>query len=322
MPLIPESTYNPPFLFRNGHVQSIYPTVFRYLTGVRYVRERIATPDHDFIDLDWSCVGGRRAVLIAHGLEGHSRRSYMLGMIKAFNKRGWDAIAFNFRGCSGEPNRRLRSYHSGETGDLHTVICHIIKQKPYAGLAIIGFSIGGNITLKYLGEKGSALFPEIQSAAAISVPCDLKSSAEELSKRSNALYMKRFLKMFHEKIRLKMQHMPEKINDIGYKSIRTFKDFDARYTAPIHGFSSVEEYWNKCSCKQFISEIKIPALLISAQDDPFLPEDCFPLKEAKDSHYLVLETPKYGGHVGFIAFNAGNEYWHETRVAAFITENQ
>ncbi len=322
MPLIPESTYCPLFLFRNGHIQSIYPTVFRSITGVHYVRERIATPDHDFIDLDWSCMGGRSAVLIAHGLEGHSRRSYMLGMVKAFNNRGWDAVAFNFRGCSGEPNRRLRSYHSGETGDLHTVICHISDQKPYTGLALIGFSIGGNIILKYLGEKGSTLTPAIQSAAAISVPCDLKSSAEALSKRSNALYMKRFLRMFHAKIRLKMQHMPGKINDIGYKSIRTFKEFDARYTAPIHGFSSAEEYWDQCSCKPFLSAIKIPVLLISAQDDPFLPEKCYPLNEAKDSPYLVLETPRYGGHVGFIACNAANEYWHETRIAAFITENR
>ncbi len=322
MPLILKSTYSPPFLFSNGHVQSIYPTLFRNIKGVHYVRERIETPDSDFIDLDWSCIGGNRAVLISHGLEGHSRRSYVLGMIKAFNKRGWDAIAFNFRGCSGEPNRLLRSYHSGETGDLHTVICHIIKQKSYTGLSLIGFSIGGNMTLKYIGEKGSTLSPVIQSAAAISVPCDLKSSAWELSKRSNGLYMKRFLKMFHDKIRLKIQIMPDKINDIGYKSIRTFKEFDDRYTAPIHGFSDAEEYWSKCSCKQFLSEIKIPALLISAQDDPFLPEECYPVTEAKDSRYLVLEIPKSGGHVGFMAFNSANEYWHETRVAAFITENK
>lgn len=128
--------------------------------------------------------------------------------------------------------------------------------------------------------------------------------------------------MFHDKIRSKMQILPDKIDDTGYKSIRTFKDFDDRYTAPIHGFTSAEEYWAQCSCKQFLPGIKIPTLLISAQDDPFLPEECYPLAEAKDSRYLVLEIPKYGGHVGFMAYNPDQEYWHETRVASFITAHK
>ncbi len=322
MPLISKSEYNPLKIFSNEHVQTIYPTLFRKVKGVNYVRERIFTPDHDFIDLDWSRMGADRAVIVSHGLEGHSRRSYVLGMIKAFNKRGWDGIAFNFRGCSGEPNRLLRSYHCGATEDLHTVVTHVINKKIYTCISLVGFSVGGNLTLMYLGEQNHTVSPLIKSAAAVSVPCDLESSSRKLAERSNRLYMKRFLKMFHEKIRIKMQIMPDKINDTEYHSILTFEEFDNRYTAPIHGFSSAKDYWTKCSCKKFLSGINIPALLINAKDDPFLDKDCYPIKEAKNSPYLFLETPESGGHVGFIDFNSSGEYWHEKRVAKFITGNK
>ncbi|MFC1812951.1 YheT family hydrolase, partial [Thermodesulfobacteriota bacterium] len=289
MPLISKSTYRPPVLFSNAHIQTIYPTLFRKIRGVNYVRERILTDDNDFIDLDWSRVGADMAVIVSHGLEGHSQRSYMLGMIKAFNRRGWDGVAFNFRGCSGEPNRLLRSYHSGATEDLHTVVCHVLEIERYRNISLVGFSIGGNLTLKYLGETGRDLPRLIKSSAAVSVPCDLESSASKLAERSNILYMKRFLKMFHDKMRVKIEIMPDTIDDSGYTSIRTFKEFDARYTAPIHGFPSVEDYYTRCSCKQFLSEIDIPTLLINAQNDPFLPDECYPVKEARESRSLFLE---------------------------------
>jgi predicted alpha/beta-fold hydrolase len=324
VPLIPKSTYEPPLLFTNPHVQTIYPSLLRQIKDIDYIRERITTPDQDFIDLDWATVGADKLAIVLHGLEGHSKRSYMLGMIKAFNRRGWDGVAFNFRGCSGEPNRRLRSYHSGATEDLHTVVSHILQKKSYRQLFITGFSIGGNLTLKYLGENGSRLWDHIIGAAAISVPCDLASCARQLAKPSNRLYMKRFLKMFHQKIRLKMKIMPGKIDDKDFKSIRTFMAFDERYTAPIHGFSSVGEYYAKCSCKQFIADIKVSTLLLNALDDPFLADECYPLSEAKKSRHVSLETPYFGGHVGFVAFNRAGEYWHESRVTSFasgISEN-
>jgi predicted alpha/beta-fold hydrolase len=286
---------------------------------VNYTRERISTDDGDFIDLDWSRVGADKAVIVSHGLEGHSQRSYMLGMIEAFNRRGWDGVAYNFRGCGGEPNRLLRSYHSGATEDLHTVVCHLLETERYSSISLVGFSIGGNLTLKYIGEMGRGLSRLIKSAAAVSVPCDLESSASKLAERSNTLYMKRFLRMFHDKIRKKMEIMPGQIDDSGYTSIRTFKEFDARYTAPIHGFPSVEDYYTRCSCKQFLSKIDIPTLLINAQNDPFLPDECYPVEEAGESRCLFLEMPASGGHVGFVDFNASGEYWHESRVASFIT---
>ncbi|MFZ0482850.1 MAG: alpha/beta fold hydrolase [Desulfobacterales bacterium] len=321
MPLISKSDYNPMVLFSNAHFQTIYPPLFRKVKGVNYVRERILTPDRDFIDLDWSKVGADRAVIVSHGLEGHSRRSYVLGMIKAFNARGWDGIAFNFRGCSGEPNRLIRSYHCGATEDLHTVVSHVIEKKGYSSISLVGFSVGGNLTLMYLGEKNDILPSLIKSAAAVSVPCDLESSSKKLAQRSNMLYMKRFLKMCHKKIRTKMKIMPDKINDANYDSIKTFEDFDNRYTAPIHGFLNAKDYWSKCSCKQYLAGINIPTLLINAQNDPFLGEACYPLEEARNNSYLFFEMPKSGGHVGFVDFKSNGEYWHETKIAAFAANN-
>lgn len=321
MPLNSKSDYNPMFLFSNAHFQTIYPPLFRKVKGVHYVRERIFTPDRDFIDLDWSKVGADRAVIVSHGLEGHSRRSYVLGMIKAFNARGWDGIAFNFRGCSGEPNRLLRSYHCGATEDLHSVISHVIDKKRYSCIALVGFSVGGNLTLMYLGEKHDVLPSLIKSAAAVSVPCDLESSSKKLAQRSNMLYMKRFLKMCHNKIRIKMKIMPGEINDANYDSIKTFEDFDNRYTAPIHGFLHAKDYWSKCSCKQYLAGINIPTLLINAQNDPFLGKACYPLEEARNNPYLFFEMPKSGGHVGFVDFKSNGEYWHETKIAAFAANN-
>jgi predicted alpha/beta-fold hydrolase len=321
MPLISESEYSPRILFKNAHFQTIYPSLFRKVKNVNYVRERIFTPDNDFIDLDWSRVGADRAVIILHGLEGHSRRSYVLGMISAFNMRKWDAVAFNFRGCSGEPNRLIRSYHCGATEDLHTVVSHVIHNERYTCISLVGFSVGGNLTLMYLGEKKYPVSSLIKCAAAVSVPCDLESSANRLAQRSNILYMKRFLMMFHDKIRIKMRMMPNMIDDANYHSIRTFKDFDEKYTAPIHGFSNAKDYWSKCSCRQFLHGINIPVLLISARDDPFLGKECYPVKEAKNSRHLFFEMPNHGGHMGFVDFRSSGEYWHENRIAAFIIKN-
>ncbi len=171
MPLISKSDYNPMFLFSNAHFQTIYPPLFRKVKGVNYVRERILTPDRDFIDLDWSKVGADRAVIVSHGLEGHSRRSYVLGMIKAFNTRGWDGIAFNFRGCSGEPNRLIRSYHCGATEDLHTVVSHVIEKKSYSSISLVGFSVGGNLTLMYLGEKRVILLKKRETTLIFFLKC-------------------------------------------------------------------------------------------------------------------------------------------------------
>jgi predicted alpha/beta-fold hydrolase len=321
VPLVSPSNYSPPFMFSNPHVQTVFPSLFRRVSGIHYQRQRIDTPDGDFLDLDRSAVGGRRLAIILHGLEGDSSRSYVLGMVKALNRRRWDALAVNFRGCSGVCNKLLRFYHSGDTGDLDTVISYVVANENYSELALIGFSLGGNVILKYLGERGTQVNSLISEAVAISVPCDLESSSLHLARPANRIYLKRFLRLLRKKIRMKMAVMPGQIDDHSYKTIKTFKEFDDRYTAPIFGFSSAEDYWRKASCKPFLAAISVPTLLINAADDPFLTDLCYPIEEAKNNPRLFLEIPKSGGHVGFVRFGSDDEYWSESRAVAFL-ENQ
>jgi predicted alpha/beta-fold hydrolase len=320
MPVLQKSTYKPPPFFANGHIQSAYPVYFRKVHGVQYRRERIATPDDDFLDLDWSKIGSDKVVIILHGLEGHSYRPYMRGMAKAFNKRGWDAAAMNFRGCSGKPNRLLISYHHGKTDDLHTVVSQVMSLNRYTAMALVGFSLGANVILKYLGDGQLPVSDTIIGAAGISAPCDLTSCAWKLARRSHRFYMQRFLAMLHKKVKAKAALFPDRINDSDYSSIKNFKQFDDRYTAPIHGFVDAEDYWTQCSTTQFLSGIAKPTLIINALDDPFLTEKCFPFKEAEQSRNLFFEAPKSGGHVGFVTFGKGGEYWHEARVAEFCKQ--
>ena len=319
MPVIDSSSYTPPWVFRNTHFHTIYPSLFRQVNSVKFTRERIDTPDGDFIDLDWSRIGSKKLLLAIHGLEGSSRSRYIPGIIRAFQRRGWDGAAYNLRGCSGEPNRTLRFYHSGDTADLDVVVRHVLHRNDYTQLVIVGFSLGGNITLKYVGERGTSVPKELTHAAAVSTPCDLASSSWKLAELSNVLYMKNFLRLFRQKIRLKMQYFPGQISDEDFHKIKNFKDYDDRYTAPLHGFASAEDYWAKCSAKPVLKGIRIPTLLLSALDDPFLPEACYPVAEARENPHFFLETPSLGGHVGFVTKNFQQEYWHESRITAFIT---
>ena len=318
MPIVAPSSYEPPCLLANGHLQTLLPALFRKVRGVAYQRERIATPDGDFLDLDWAAKDARRLAVIAHGLEGDSTRTYVLGMVKALSRNGWDAVVWNARGCSGEPNRVLRFTHSGATEDLQTVISHLTETRDYDELALIGFSLGGNLTLKYLGDRGRELDSRIKQAVAFSVPCDLRSSSLRLAGPINRIYMRRFLTSLRQKIRAKMKVLPGKIDDRDYGQLRTFKDFDDRYTAPIHGFADAEDYWRQCSCRPVLKNISIPTLLINAGNDPFLAEPCFPIVEAEASPNLHLEMPASGGHVGFISFNHQGEYWSESRAVSFL----
>jgi len=315
-----DSDFHPPLLFRNGHIQTIYPVLFRKINDVSYVRERITTPDNDFLDLDWSRIHSKRLAVISHGLEGDTTRNYVKGMVRAVNKGGWDALAWNYRGCSGEPNKQLRSYHNGATDDLALVIDHAAASGRYTEIALIGFSLGGNLTLVHLGRE--TVNPLVSKAVTFSVPCDLEAGAKTLAKKSNAIYMKRFLRLLHQKIKDKMAVLPGALDDTGYESIKTFKEFDDRYTAPIHGFKNAEDYWRKCSSRKFIPGIKIPTLIINAQNDPFLPKECYPLTEAGFNTNVTLKMPKSGGHVGFVSLNGReNMYWSEHQTLCFLNDH-
>jgi len=303
---------------QNGHIQSIYPTLFRRFDTGFYERERIFTPDDDFLDIDWSRTGSNKLAIISHGLEGNSHRNYVVGMVKMLNRNGWDALAWNYRSCSGEMNRRLRFYNSGTIDDLEVVIEHAAKIESYKEIVLIGFSMGGNLSLLYLGNKGSRIDSKIVRSVVFSVPCDLKASTRELAKFKNRIYMGRFLKTLHQKIRTKMKLMPGQINDDNYHLIKNFKDYDDRYTAPLHGFNNAEDYWSKCSSNRFIPEIKIPTLIVNACNDPFIADGCYPVNETSDSKCVYLETPRSGGHVGFMQFKRDKSYWSEERTIEFL----
>lgn len=318
MPVIHQSSYHAPFLLRNGDLQTLYPAITRKYSPKLYQRERIYTPDDDFLDLDWSRVGSRKLVILSHGLEGSTYRHYMIGMATLMNRHGWDALAWNYRACSGEINRRLRMYHNGCIDDLDCVVQHSLETGMYDTVALIGFSLGGNLTLMYAGSMADRLDQRVRRSVAFSVPCDLKAGALQLAKTKNCLYMKQFLVSLHEKIRLKMEQMPGAINDDGYERIRDFRSFDDRYTAPINGFRDAEDYWEKCSSKRFLSAIRIPTLIVNALDDPFLAGACYPIEQARNSQDVHLEMPMHGGHVGFVQFNGDGSYWSENRAVEFL----
>lgn len=311
--------YTPPFLFSNGHVQTIFPVIFRRVNSVIYKRERITTFDDDFLDLDWSEKGNPRLAVISHGLEGSTDRAYVKGMVKAVNNSGWDALAWNYRSCSGEPNRTLRMYHNGVTDDLAWVIRHAKQTGRYREIALIGFSLGGNLTLLHLGKDEPD--PIVKKAVVFSVPCDLVKSADILARASNKIYMKRFLVLLHEKVKAKMELFPGLINDNGFNKIKDFKAFDDRYTAPIHGFRDALDYWEKCSSKPYIPDITVPTLIVNSTDDPFLHESCIPFEEADKNDFVTLCATKAGGHVGFISFNRDNIYWSEQTAAEFLNRS-
>ena len=317
MPVI-SSDYHPPWFLRNGHAQTLYPVLFRHVGDVGYVRERLELADGDFLDLDWVRTGGRAAVIVSHGLEGSSRRRYVKGMVRACARRGWDAVAWNCRGCSGEPNRLRQFYHSGSSGDLRQVAEHVAG-RGYQRVALVGFSLGGNMTLKLLGEWGAQTPKWLAGAVGMSVPCDLKASAETMAGFANHAYMRRFLGDLRVKIRSKQARFPVELDDSNFAALKTFRDFDDRYTAPLHGFRDAEDYWTQSSSRYFLETIRRPALLLNALDDPFLAASCFPRELAAGHEWLHLEMPAHGGHVGFVGGGTwAGEYFSERRAGEFL----
>jgi predicted alpha/beta-fold hydrolase len=309
------SDYTPPSFLFSPHLETIFPALMRKVSLESFTRERIPTPDDDFLDLDWLQQRGNKLIIISHGLEGNSQRPYMKGMAKAFYTNGYDVLSWNYRGCSEEMNKQLRFYHSGATDDLDTVINHAIDNKKYTTIYLLGFSLGGNITLKFLGEKEPR--KEIKKAVSISVPMELKSSCEKISLPSNWIYSYRFLKSLKRKIIMKSRMMPG-LDISGIDRIKTLQQFDDRYTAPIHGFKDAVDYYLKCSSLYFLHAIKTPTLIINTLNDPFLSKECFPVDALKDHSFVTMEILLRGGHVGFTQFNKNGLYWSEQRTLTFV----
>lgn len=318
MPLISNSTYKSPFWLRNAHLATIIPSIFRKVEGVDYVRERIITADDDFIDLDWLKNDSKKLLLLAHGLEGDSKRHYMKGPAKYFSDKGWDVVAWNCRSCNGEINRQPRLYHHADTEDLDTILKHINENNNYNEIVLAGFSMGGSIILKYLGEERQKV-NNIIKAVTFSVPCDLKDSALTLSKKGRGFYRKKFLDKLKLKMKQKASIYPDKFNMEGIDDIKHFPEFEEQFTAPIHGFENADDFYKKASAKYYLNGIEIPTLIVNAINDPFFSEACYPYDEVEKLEYVFLETPRRGGHVGFML--SKKECWMEKRMFDFVESN-
>lgn len=318
MPLIKNSTYTqPPFYLFNGHLETIVPSVWRKVEGVQYERERLELADGDFVDLDWVKKGNERLMILTHGLEGNSERHYIKGMVKLLQTNQWDALAWNCRSCSGEMNRLLRMYHHGDIEDIGSVIEHVQEEYHYKEICLIGFSMGGNITLKYLGVHGKSIPANIKGGVAISAPCDLTSSAELLDQPKSYFYKQKFYKKLSAKMRLKAAQFPGVIDMNNLKKVKCWKDFDEYFSAPINGFKDAQDFYDQASSINYIEGIQIPTLLVNAQNDPILTPSCFPTAIAHNHPYLFLETPRRGGHVSFVVSNQLHS-WIEKRSLQFL----
>jgi predicted alpha/beta-fold hydrolase len=285
----------------------------------RFEPERLELADGDFLDLRWLRPNRDRLAILSHGLEGSADESYIKGMAATLSENGWDVLAWNFRGCGEEPNRLVRLYHSGATEDLNAVVKY--AGASYGRIALIGFSLGGNLTLKYMGEAPP--HRSVVAAVGISAPIDLAASARRLDQRwSNRVYLRRFIGSLIAKVEAKAVRFPGEIDARGSRDLRTFREFDDRYTSRLHGFRDAADYWKQASARQFLHQITRPSLLINALNDPFLAPECFPFPEAERNPCLFLETPESGGHLGFVEFKGGRlRPWIEERVRIFLARH-
>ena len=312
--------FRPAWWLPGPHLQTLWAALFRRFGRPRLERQRLELPDGDFLDLDWN--RGKPAddtpiVLLLHGLQGSSESPYAWGLLAEFERRGWRAAVMHFRGCSGEPNRLARSYHSGDTGDVACVVEYLRGRFPDRPVFVAGFSLGGNVLLKWLGETGREA--PISGAVAVSVPFDLGQCADRLEQGFSTIYRRHLVGELHRGVQLKFSTWPEPPIDLGrLPRWRTFREFDENVTAPLHGFQGAEDYYRRSSSGPFVGLIRIPTLIIQAEDDPFLPG----LSKPRLSSWVRLEASRRGGHVGFVAGAVPGKprYWLEERIPAFFEE--
>jgi hypothetical protein len=305
------------------HVGTVYASVARPFPRPRFRRERWELPDGDFVDVD-RLEGAKRnapVLLISHGLEGNSRASYVRGLAAAASRRGFAVAAWNFRGCSGEPNRLLRQYHSGDTGDLGAIVDRLSAEDPGRPIVLAGFSLGGNQLVKWLGERGDDLPAAVGSAVAISVPFDLSLCATALDGPGfwPWVYRERFLRRLRRKALRKAADHPGHIDAAAVRRTTTFSAYDGLVTAPLHGFESAGDYWTRSSSAQFVAGVRRPLLLLSADDDPLVPARSLPVEAAGRNPMVTLEVTSGGGHVAFVSGTPWRPvFWAEERAVDFL----
>ena len=319
--------FEPAWWLPGPHAQTVAGRFLRPTRGVRYRRERIDTPDGDFIDLDWASVTGPRApaddaplALVVHGLEGSAQSAYVLETCRALWERGIRSVALNFRSCGGEPNRLPRFYHAGDTGDIGFVLDLLVERHPGVPLAAVGFSLGANVLLKYLGERGTSA--RVRAAAAISIPFDLSAGADKLSASvAGRMYTGIFIRSLQAKYRQKGRLMEGACDERRAFSARGFREFDDAVTARLHGFRDVDDYYGSSSSGQFLPRVRVPTLLVHAEDDPFVPGGAIRRDAIAANPWLVPAITPHGGHVGFIAGPPWRpRFWAEAEAARFIAE--
>lgn len=323
-----QSTFKPAWWLNNPHLQTLYPALLRKPINPVLKRERLLTADDDFIDVDFCGEGDQPLVILLHGLTGSSQSVYIKGLQQALLQQGLRSAALNFRGCSGEYNHSSRCYHSGETGDIDFLYRTLRAREPDTQMAAVGFSLGGNVLLKWLGEQGSDV--QLFAATAVSVPLVLSACASKLDSGFSKLYRASLLRELKEYLHLKQQHLEslgktaeaEIIRQIGdLDNINSFWQYDDRVIAKLYDFANVEDYYQRSSSRQFLKAITVPTLLIQAQDDPFMTPAVIPdISEVSSS--MSLESTQAGGHVGFISGNnpLQPEYWLEQRIPEFLQE--
>lgn len=321
-----EYTYTPAWWVPGAHLRTLWGKLIRRPPPLTTRVERWATPDGDELALhrvdpiDRSSAHGGR-LLVLHGLEGTIESHYLRGILAQARQSGWAADALIFRTCNGEVTRARRLYHSGETTDLDFVVQRLVRENQGQPLALAGFSLGGNVLLKWLGERGDDLPPEIQSAAAVSVPFDLERGARFIERGFSRVYTRHFLRTLRSKARAKLARDPDLFDASALERARTLFAFDDAVTAPVHGFVDARDYYRRSSSIRFLHAIRRPTLLLSAYDDPFLPPSV--LREvaaiAEANPCLVAEFHQSGGHVGFIAgqWPWSPRYYAEDRVLSF-----
>lgn len=304
---------------RNPHLQTIIPNRLRRAPVISLRRERVELADGDFLDIDWTPRNAGPIVLLLHGLQGSSRSRYALGLARAIHNAGWRAAVVHFRGCSGEPNRLARSYHSGETSDIAYVTRLLGEREPGVPITAVGISLGGNVLLKWLGENGAA--SPLAAAVAISVPFLLNRAADRLDAGFARLYQWELLYSLRRALAAKRRVVTLPIA----ADLRTFKrmrDFDDHITAPLHGFRDAAHYYAECSARKFLSGIRVPTLLLQARDDPFMSADVIP-EQSELPAGVTLEVHARGGHVGFVGgpWPWRPRYYLEERVPDFLASH-
>jgi uncharacterized protein len=318
--MITASAFRPAWWLPGAHLQTLYPSLLRRRVSPALRRQRLELPDGDFLDIDWTAVPGAPRILVVHGLEGSLDSHYSGALLDCLARHGYQAGLLYFRGRSGASNRLARSYHSGDSADLDYVVRTLGQSAHTRVAAAVGFSLGGNVLLKWLGEQGK--HAPLQTAVAISVPFDLDAAARRLQHGLSRIYRNHLLGRLRQAVRVKAQFHTPPVPLQQVQQLRSFREFDNAITAPLHGFRDVDEYYRLSSSRQFLKQICIPTLLLQARDDPFLPASALPA--ATDlSATVTMELSAHGGHVGFVSGKHPGRavYWLEQRILQHMEQH-